>query len=217
VKQEPVLMLALLAACDGGGSASRPVSVETLTTEFAAVFCAQMQRCCTSSDFTSAPEAWAAFMSSQCPTMPQVQEFLDDEFNLARLKQSVQRARAALDGALARQCLDQLRGLDCPVWSAAVNGQQAAMPDVCRSMIQGTLPVGAACELNFEHECQTGSCSGLAAQTCAPAPTEGQACPSRCEDVFDCRARCAAGLRCRADDVCARNPAPSLNSTCDGT
>jgi hypothetical protein len=205
-----------LGACGGGSSSPAAVTIDGLTPAFAEVFCAQMSRCCSPDDFPNA-EAAAVFAGRECASAVEVRVHLEDQFNLARLQQSVRGGLAVLDGALARACLDSLGRLSCPNWSAATAGQQAALPDACRQMIQGTRPVGGACMGNFEHECASGSCGGGPAMTCVPAPTEGQACPSRCEDVFDCSARCASGLRCGADDVCARNPAPSLNTTCDGT
>jgi hypothetical protein len=208
-------MLSGLAACGDGGSSSGAVTLDGLMPAFAEVFCAQMSRCCSPDDFPN-PDAAAVFAGPECASAPEVRVFLNDEFNLLRLSQSVREGRAVLDGRLARACLDGLQRLSCPNWSAAAGGQQAALPDPCRQMIQGTQPVGAACRGNFEHECQSGSCGGGASLTCVPAPTEGQACPSRCEDVFDCSARCADGLRCSSADLCARNPAPAPVGMCDG-
>ena len=215
MSRKVLLMLSGLAACGDGGSSPGAVTIDGLTPALAELFCAQMSRCCSPDDFPNA-EAAAVFSSPACASMGMVQEYLEDEFNLVRLKQSVREGRAVLDGALARACLDGLQRLSCPNWSSAAGGQQAALPDPCRQMIRGSQPVGAACQGNFEHECQSGSCGGDLSLTCVPAPSEGQACPSRCEDVFDCSARCADGLRCSSDDVCARNPAPAPVGMCDG-
>jgi hypothetical protein len=203
---------ALTVGCDGD-SGPAPVTAEGLTPAIAQAFCEQMRRCCAPADFPS-PEWLQMFEDPACPATATVHALLDEEFNLARVRQSVQSGRATLDGAQARACADALGRLSCPNWAAAMAGQQAAIPDACRRMIRGTRPVGAPCQVNLEHECQSGSCSDLF--QCMAAPTEGQGCPSRCEDVFDCRTRCAGELRCSSTDVCARNPAPSPVSSCDG-
>jgi hypothetical protein len=202
-------MVCGLAACNDGA-----LTIDGLMPAFVEVFCAQMSRCCAPEDFPD-PDAAAVFAGPECASAPEIRIHLEDQFHLARLQQSVRQGRAVLDGALARACVDGLGRLSCPNWAAARTGQQAAIPDACRRMIQGTRPVGASCQGNFEHECQSGSCGDL--NQCVAAPTEGQACPSRCEDVFDCSARCAGELRCASNDVCARNPAPSPISSCDGT
>jgi len=212
VNRKVLLMVGALAVgCDGDSGSA--VTVEGLTPAIARSFCAQMRRCCAPDDLPSA--AWIQLLEDPaCATLPTVHTLLDEEFNLARLKQSVQSGLAVLDGAQARACVDALGRLSCPNWAAAAAGQQAAIPDACRLMVEGIRPVGASCQVNFEHECQSGSCSDLF--QCVAAPTEGQGCPSRCEDVFDCRTRCAGETRCASNDVCARNPAPSPVGSCDG-
>jgi hypothetical protein len=203
----------LAIACDGGSSPS--LTVDELVPAFAQLFCAQMARCCSPSDYPSTAIA-ALITSPACAGSTVIRDGVADDFNLSRWQDSVRGGRAVLDEAQAKACVDALGKLSCPHWMAAAIGQQAAVPDACRRMIRGTQPLGAACRLNFEHECETGSCAGDVLSVCVPQPTEGQACPSRCEDVFDCRARCAGELRCSSADVCSRNPAPALSSACDG-
>ena len=82
------------------------------------------------------------FTSPVCASMAEIRGELTDQFNLARLELSVAAGRAVFDGTLAGACLDGLRRLSCPNWAAAGVGQQAAVPDACRRMIQGTRPRG---------------------------------------------------------------------------
>jgi hypothetical protein len=206
------------AASDGGGTAS-PVAITALTTEIAGVFCAQMRRCCSAADLGAlAPALQTAIAGADCPTAVRVVAYLNEQFNLGRLRQSVEMGRATFDPQQAGACVAHLRGLSCPVWTAVRAGQPAALGLACQNMVRGTAADGTACVVHFEHECQSGSCTGTGATAlCGPAPRAGQACAALCTGVFDCTNRCTDQLLCSPDGMCATSPAPRPTPQCDGT
>jgi hypothetical protein len=213
--RSPAILLLMLVACDDG---SGPVPVERLTAEMAGALCQQMGRCCTDMDRARLPPAFVAVLQSKdCAQDATLFEFLDDEFNLARLRESVLRGRSRYDPADGRRCIDHLKGLACPDWTGVMNGQAAALGPVCVGMVKGTRPDGHPCEGNLAHECTSGTCRFAAgAFTCGPAPAEGESCEGQCEDVFDCSNRCAAPLLCSPDNSCTTNPPPRPTTACLG-
>jgi hypothetical protein len=217
-RSSTIILLMLLAGCADGPSTG-PVAIETLTTEMAGAFCEQMRRCCSEAERSSLPAAFAAVLQSKdCAGEATLQGLLDQEFNLARLKQSVMTGRSLFDPALARTCIDHLKGLSCPDWTGAMNGQAAALGAACLNMLKGTRANGESCEGNFAHECVSGTCGFVGnAGTCGPAPGAGDRCDGACEDVFDCGERCAGDLLCSPEDVCAANPAPRAIGFCRGS
>jgi hypothetical protein len=231
-RARPVLLaaaaLALAGCSESAGPSSpgvdaataAPITVAALNAEMAGAFCQQMQRCCNAEDLGAlAPALRTAIEGgAACATAARVTGFLDNEFSLAQLRQSVEAGRARFDPQQAGACVAHLRGLGCPAWSAALKGQGAALGLACQRMVRGNAADGTACTLNFEHECASGTCAGAAgATTCGPAPGAGQACSARCQGVFDCADRCADPLLCSPDGTCAANPAPRpVPPQCDG-
>jgi hypothetical protein len=156
--------------------------------------------------------------AGSCATNQPLIDYLDDEFNLERVKASVAAGLAVYDPALGRACLDALAAAPCATWNAVVAGAESPQPASCRKMLRGTRAIGAICDLNREFECDSRSCGsdGIAAATCRPAPVAGERCPGRCEDVFDCASRCAGDLVCGFDDdrCAAAAPVPTVASFC---
>ena len=211
-------MVALLAGCEDGPRTG-PVPIGALTAEVAGAFCEQMRRCCSEAERTALPAAFVAVLQSEdCARDPTLLGFLDQEFNLGRLKQSVDSGGSLYDSRLARSCIDHLKGLSCPDWTGAMNGQPAALGAACLNMLKGTRADGETCEGNFSHECVSGTCrfAGSTA-ACGAAPGAGERCDGACEDVFDCGDRCAGDLLCSPENVCAANPPARAVGICRGS
>ena len=72
----------------------------------------------------------------------------------------------------------------------------------CRAAIEGTVPEGGACSVDFEcpstHSCEgsTGSIDDICRGTCEPLPGEGEPC----DPVFG---RCLGGLYCSPPSLCS--------------
>jgi hypothetical protein len=212
------IVLALLSATCGDQGAG-PIPIERLTTEMAGVLCQQMSRCCTAMDRAQLPPDFVTILQSKdCARDPTLLGFLDQEFNLARLRQSVQQGRSDYEPADGRRCIDHLGRLSCAAWSGVMNGQPAALGQACVGMVKGTRADGQTCEGNFSHECLSGTCrfTGGGSAICGAAPAAGETCEGSCEDVFDCGDRCAGALVCSPDGTCAADPPPRPTTACQG-
>lgn len=221
MKLAACLVLVALAGCEGNATREPGLTPPGLTREIARVYCGQVTRCCSAEDKLRLSEGLRQAMAAgTCPSFDPLLEYLDDELNLGRVKSAVEAGRARYDADLGRACVRALEGLSCEHWSATLAGAQAALPAPCRDMVRGTLPLGAACELNREFECESASCGGALdgtagdAKVCVSAPGPGQICPARCEDVLDCSARCREGV-CTVEGVCADSATvPRAQSFC---
>lgn len=176
---------------DGANNGGEPVDASAVVEELAAAQCAKIFECC------AADELQDVFGALEVEDEPACREALRtraEAFFRPALEQSLQNRRASLQQEAVDGCAAAIRERSCADFEPTPSVEVLSTPG-CGDVVSAELSLSAFC--TEDYECETGFCSrpaGEAEGSCKNAPQSEDACLND---------RCATGLYCASEEVCA--------------